>query len=176
MVRNAHGLRMLRHPPTWKVNRSGDRHRLESDRVVRHCGSRPRPSSRWMPNQSGLWRPFEAGRHHKVWRSTRQVSAIILLTAEVPAAREGVESLRTICAGSSVRNPTRSHTPRWHRKSGLPYCVTRPVILRRAWLSAACRGEALPRPLPARDARAPGRRNASPLQERMQRIKRASTP
>jgi hypothetical protein len=28
----------------WKVNRSGDRHRLESDRVVSHCGSKPRPS------------------------------------------------------------------------------------------------------------------------------------
>jgi hypothetical protein len=58
-----------------------------------------------MPNQSGLWRPFEAGRHHKVWRSTRQASAIILLTAEVPAASEGVKSLRTTCAGRSVRNP-----------------------------------------------------------------------
>jgi hypothetical protein len=83
-------------PPIRKVNRSGDRHRLESDRVVRHCGSRPRPSSTWMPNQSGLWRPFEAGWHHKVWRSTRQASAIILLTAEVPAASEGVKSPRTI--------------------------------------------------------------------------------
>jgi len=71
-----HGLRVLRHPPIRKVNRSGDRHRLESDRVVRHCGSRPRPSSTWMPNQSGLWRPFEAGRHRTVWRSTRQASAI----------------------------------------------------------------------------------------------------
>src|SRR6516165_5324765 len=50
----------------------------------------------WMPNQSGLWRPFEAGRHRKVWRSTRQASAIILLTADVPAASEGVQSLRTI--------------------------------------------------------------------------------
>jgi hypothetical protein len=30
----------------------------------------------WMPNQSGLWRPFEAGRHLAVWRSTRQASAI----------------------------------------------------------------------------------------------------
>jgi hypothetical protein len=49
-----------------------------------------------MPNQSGLWRPFEAGRHQTVWRSTRQASAIILLTAEVPAASEGVESLRTL--------------------------------------------------------------------------------
>ena len=27
-----HGLRVLRHPPTRKVNRSGDRHRLESER------------------------------------------------------------------------------------------------------------------------------------------------
>ena len=52
----------------------------------------------WMLNQSGLWRPFEAGRHHKVWRSTRQASAIILLIAEVPAASEGVKSLRIICA------------------------------------------------------------------------------
>ena len=90
--------------PLDQVLGSGDRHRLESDRVVRHCGSRPRPSSR-MPNQSGLWRPFEAGRHQTVWRSTRQASAIILLTADVPAASEGVESLRTICAGRSVRNP-----------------------------------------------------------------------
>jgi hypothetical protein len=59
----------------------------------------------WMPIQSGLWRPFEAGRHHRVWRSTRQASAIILLTAEVPAASEGVKSLRIILAGRSVRNP-----------------------------------------------------------------------
>jgi len=36
-------------PPIRKVNRSGDRHRLESDRVVRHCGSRPRPSSTTAP-------------------------------------------------------------------------------------------------------------------------------
>jgi hypothetical protein len=110
-------------PPIRKVNRSGDRHRLESDRVVRHCGSRPRPSSTtaptlpspasgggrgggaWMLNQSGLWRTFEAGRHSTVWRSTRQASAIILLTAEVPAASEGVQSLRAIYAGRSVRNP-----------------------------------------------------------------------
>ena len=64
------------------------------------------PPSR-MPNQSGLWRPFEAGWHRTVWRSTRQASAIsnILLTADVPAASEGVESLRTLCAGRSVRNP-----------------------------------------------------------------------
>ena len=53
----------------------------------------------WMPNQAGLWRPFEAERHRKVWRSTRQASAIILLTAEVPAASEGVESLRIIFSG-----------------------------------------------------------------------------
>jgi len=71
-----HGLRVLRHPPIRKVNRSGDRHRLESDWVARHCGSRPRPSSTGMLNQSGLWRPFEAGRHLTVWRSTRQASAI----------------------------------------------------------------------------------------------------
>ena len=36
-------------PPIRKVNRSGNRHRLESDRVVRHCGSRPRPSSTTAP-------------------------------------------------------------------------------------------------------------------------------
>ena len=100
-----HGLRVLRHPPIRKVNRSGDRHRLESDRVVRHCGSRPRPSF----IQGCLTRrplaPVRSGTAPTVWRSTRQASAIILLTAEVPAASEGVESLRTICAGRSVRNP-----------------------------------------------------------------------
>jgi hypothetical protein len=56
-----------------KVNRSGDRHRLESSggsplRIETAAFLR-------MPNQSGLWRPFEAGRHQKVWRSTRRASA-----------------------------------------------------------------------------------------------------
>ena len=68
-------------------------------RLASPVGDRGLPPT-WMPNQSGLWRPFEAGRHHKVWRSTRQASA-----DGVPAASEGVQSLRIICAGRSVRNP-----------------------------------------------------------------------
>jgi hypothetical protein len=100
-----HGLRVLRHPPLWKVNRSGDRHRLESDWVVRRCGSRPRPSS----IQGCLTRAASGARSKRDGTSRcgdRQVRhPPFLLTAEVPAASEGVESLRTIYAGRSVRNP-----------------------------------------------------------------------
>ena|SRR5262245_32807481 len=42
----------------------------------------------WMPNQSGLWRPFEAGRHLTVWRSTRQASAMIFPRKYRQQARE----------------------------------------------------------------------------------------
>jgi hypothetical protein len=92
-------------PPIWKVNRPGVGVRWKrAGRTSAADRDRHFPPS-WMPNQSGLWRPFEAGRHRTVWRSTRQASTIFLLTADVPAASEGVKSLRAICAGRSVRNP-----------------------------------------------------------------------
>src|SRR5260370_40348145 len=91
-----HGLRVLRHPPIRKTKRTGAPSplgkrlgglplRIETAAFLAYTFSTR------MPHQSGLWRPFEAGRHLTVWRSTRQASAI-LLTAEVPAVSEGVKA------------------------------------------------------------------------------------
>ena len=70
------GDRYLRHPPIWKVNRSGEWARLESGAALARWGSRPRPSAR-MDSQLGECRApvrsgMDAARH---WRSGLRLSA-----------------------------------------------------------------------------------------------------
>src|SRR5436305_9104282 len=88
-----HGLRMLRHPPIH--GRSTDRAIGIAWKAIGWLATADRDRGLppiWMLNQSGLWRPFEAGRHLTVWRSTRQASAILCAKQKLENERHGVHT------------------------------------------------------------------------------------
>ena len=101
-----HELRMLRHPPTTEgqpIGRSaslgkrlgGTPLRIETAAFLQH-GCLTRAASGARSKRDGTSRCGDRHVRHP---------PLILLTADVSAASEGVESLRIICAGRSVRNP-----------------------------------------------------------------------